>query len=218
MANLGAERLLLVDPRCEVNSKAKQAAAGAQRRLQEHTRYANWDEFYANEPEGVRIALTRRAGKKRPVVPLEEALRTIKRKRRATPLYLIFGPEADGLDASDLGFVHECCTLPVHGDFASYNLAQAVLLTLFMTRQVFPAEQAVKPTEAAQPFYFPDESIREWLTAMGFDIQARRASAYLTLKRLLLQKYPTEHEMRVLDAILQQNIRKLRQSKDEATT
>jgi tRNA C32,U32 (ribose-2'-O)-methylase TrmJ len=45
---------------------------------------------------------------------------------------------------------------------------------------------------------------------MGFDIKARKASAYLTLKRLFLQKFPTQHEMQVLDAILQQNIRKLK--------
>lgn len=217
MANLGAERLILIDPRCEVNSKARQAAAGAQRRLQDHVKYSDWKEFYSQESEGIRLALTRRGGKKRRVLPLDQALRMIKRRKsKSRKLYLIFGPEADGLEADDLGYVHESCHLPVHGDFGSYNLAQAVLLSLFITRQVFPARHMPLQTTSqaeppAQPFYFPDASIREWLEAMGFDVQARRSSAYLTLKKLFLQKFPTQHEMQVLDAVLQQNIRKLRQ-------
>jgi hypothetical protein len=49
---------------------------------------------------------------------------------------------------------------------------------------------------------------------MGFNIGARRASAYLTLKRLFLQNLPSKHEMHVLDAVLQQNIRKLNGTKE----
>ena len=158
------------------------------------------------------------------MIPLEQALRQLKRRRRNLgPLYLIFGPEADGLDSSDLTYVHECCHLPVFGDFASFNLAQAVLLALFMVRQIFPPEKMPKQTSgdtdpAVQPFYFPDAAIREWLGAMGFDVTARRASAYLTLKRLFLQKLPTRHEMQVLESILQQNIRKLREAKSRDAT
>lgn len=220
MANLGADRLILVDPKCELNSKAKQAAAGAQQKLQEHIRHADWSEFYSREPEGFRIALTRRGGSKRRVLPLEDVLKAIAKKRARQPLYLIFGPEADGLDSSDLKFVHECCHLPVYGDFASYNLAQAALLTLFIVRQQFPVDQLPRQTSGdpdppARDFYFPDDAIRDWLTAMGFDVNARRSSAYLTLKRLFLQKLPTQHEMQVLESILQQNIRKL---KDRTTS
>ena len=49
---------------------------------------------------------------------------------------------------------------------------------------------------------------------MGFNIQARRASAYLTLRRLLLFNRPTQHETQVLEAILQQNLRRLKGEKD----
>lgn len=214
MSNLGADRLILVDPKCELNSKARQAAAGAQDKLLKHVRYPSWENFYSTEPEGIRLALTRRGGRRRRVVPLEQALRQIRRTRGKKPLFLIFGPEADGLDSSDLTYVHECCHLPVFGDFASFNLAQAVLLALYIARQAFPLEKMPRQTSGdpdppVQPFYFPDQTIREWLIAMGFDVNARRSSAYLTLKRLFLQKQPTRHEMQVLESILQQNIRKL---------
>jgi len=217
MANMGGDRLILVDPQCKITVKAKQAAAGAQAQLKNRVIHKSWQDFYDQEPEGFRLALTRRAGRKRRVISLEDALQNIKRakKNKSNRLYLIFGPEADGLNVDDLTYVHECVYLPVFGEFGSYNLAQAVLLAMHVTRQAFPPQEMPAQTKgeydvAEQPFYFPDESIKEWLTAMGFDINARKASAYLTLKRLFLQKLPTKHEMQVLDAILQQNIRKLR--------
>lgn len=216
MANLGGNRLILIDPKCKITHKAKQAAAGAQAQLRKRVTYPDWQSFYENEPEGIRIALTRRGGKKRRVNPLESSLKEARRKRKKiSKIYLIFGPEADGLDVDDVAFAHQCCHLPVSGEFGSLNLAQAVLLALYITRQVFPPKALPRQTTAdmdavAQEFYFPDDSIREWLTAMGFDVSARKSSAYLTLKKLFLQKFPTKHEMQVLDAILQQNIRKLR--------
>ncbi|NJL25192.1 MAG: TrmH family RNA methyltransferase, partial [Calothrix sp. SM1_5_4] len=41
----------------------------------------------------------------------------------------------------------------------------------------------------------------------------RRSSAYLTLRKLFLQNLPTRHEIQVLEAVLQQNIRKLKGDK-----
>jgi tRNA C32,U32 (ribose-2'-O)-methylase TrmJ len=218
MGNMGGEKLIFVNPQCDLeNERAKQAAAGAQKQFSNRIVYADWGAFYAKEHEGYRIALSRRGGRKRTVKPLDVTLKSIKRSRKklANKIYLFFGPEADGLEAEDLSFVHECCHLPVYGEFASYNLAQAVLLGMFITRQTFPLSNLPPQTTAdcpppAQPIYFPDEAIKDWLNAMGFNLSARRASAYLTLKRLLLQKMPTQHELQVLEAIIQQNIRKLR--------
>jgi tRNA/rRNA methyltransferase len=112
--------------------------------------------------------------------------------------------------------VNFSCDLPTFGEFASLNLAQAVLLATYLAREHVPPAQvpeshANRGFTPVQPFYFPDASIREWLEAMGFDIQARRASAYLTLRRLFLQNLPTRHELQVLESILQQNIRKLKE-------
>lgn len=215
MANMGGARLILLDCRCTLDSKAKQMAAGAQDVLAGAVHYAGWEEFYRAEGDGVRIALTRRAGQQRKVFPLAETLRG--HAAGAQNLYLIFGPESDGLDAADMAFVNFSCHLPVYGEFASLNLAQAVMLSLFMVRQEFPpaalpAQLRGENAEAVKPLYFPDQLIREWLTAMGFDINARRSSAYLTLRRLFLQNQPSLHEVQVLEAILQQNVRKLKEN------
>lgn len=218
MANMGADRLILLNPQCKLSVKAKEMAAGAQDMLSSAIIYKSWDKFLAYEGEGIRLGLSRRGGRKRKIFPLDKKLSELAAAASIPEnLYLIFGPEADGLDSEDLAFVNFTVHLPVFGDFASLNLAQAVLLTLFITRQKFVPEILPKQvkgvvSETVQPFYFPDPLIKEWLTAMGFDVKARRASAYLTLRRLLLQNLPTRHEIQVLEAILQQNIRKLKKA------
>lgn len=218
---MGADRLILIDPRCDVGCEsARQMAAGAQEMLASAVRYASWDDFFAHEGQGIRIALSRRGGRKRKVFGLEE-IASEKLCDADEPVYLIFGPEADGLDADDLAFVNFCCFLPVYGEFGSLNLAQAVLLALFVVKQKIGAERPEQikgfSSKSVQPFYFPDRLIKEWLQAMGFDVRARKASAYLTLRRLFLQNQPTEHEIHVLESVLQQNIRKLKASVGLAT-
>jgi len=225
MANMGVDRLILIDPRCDLtDERAKEMAAGAQPHLRSAKVYPGWNEFFAAEGDGVRLALTRRSGRNRKVFPIEESLRELTSSTSGLPenLYLIFGPEADGLDVDDLAYVNASVHLPVFGEFGSLNLAQAVLLTLFIARQNFPP--AVQPAQvkgavepSVRPFYFPDQLIKSWLTAMGFNIEARKASAYLTLRRLFLQNQPTQHEVQVLEAILQQNIRKLRAGAGKAS-
>lgn len=216
LANMGGDRLILIDPKCSLSEeRAKQMAAGAQEVLAKAVVYPSWQDFYAREGEGVRIALTRRAGRARKVYPLAEKIAEIKTEPPAN-LYMIFGPEADGLSDDDLAFVNFYCHLPVYGEFASLNLAQAVLLALFQVRQhiepaVRPKQVTGEEDEAVQPLYFPDQLIRDWLTSMGFDIQARKSSAYLTLRRLFMMNQPTKHEYQVLEAILQQNVRKLKE-------
>ena len=220
LANMGGDRLILIDPRCELDSKARQMAAGVASRLAEAIHYDSWADFYRSEGDGIRIALTRRSGRQRKLFPLTEKASELKASEPSN-LYLIFGPEADGLDAEDLAYVNFACHLPVHGEFSSLNLAQAVLLACFIVREQFPVNvaQATGAQETpVAPFYFPDELIKEWLTAMGFDIDARKASAFTTLRRLFMANQPTQHEYQVLESILRQNVRKLIEARDSSRT
>ncbi len=217
VANMGAHRLILIDPHCEINSKAKQGAAGAQEALESLKIYKDWPDFYQSEGSGLRLALTRRSGKLRPPLDLRQAIQRQKPFMEAgdlTHIYLVFGPEDDGLSSDDLAFVNLSCQLPTYGPFPSLNLAQAVLLALYICQsglESFSLSSEHPPSPCLKPLYFPDQSLQDWLTAMGFDIKARRSSAYLTLRRLLLQNQPTNTELQVLEAILQQNIRKLKE-------
>lgn len=221
MSNMGGSRLILVDPKCQPDaSKAKMAAAGAQEFLQSPTIYQNWTDFFAAEGGGFRIAMTRRAGRRRELNDLEDYLGQLRETNQLNqPVYLIFGPENNGLDADDLQLVNACAELPTYGNFGSLNLAQAVLLALYICQNYLNAANtkdaiAEQPENVRRPLYFPDQTIRDWIESIGFDIKARKASAYLTLKKLLLQNTPTDEELHVLESILQQNIRKLRLCKE----
>lgn len=221
LANMGGKRLILVNPKCELaSSKAKQGAAGAQETLRETISYPDWNSFYAAEGTGLRIAMTRRGGKKRTLFPIREALKKYRARNPKTqpPIYFYFGPEDDGLDSDDIAFANMCCNLPTFGEFASLNLSQAVLLTLFIAQDYFSSVKSaprVGPKLAkSKPLFFPDQTIKDWLEAIGFSLKARRASAYLTFRKLLLQNQPTETELHVIEAILQQNIRKLGEAKE----
>ncbi len=72
LLNMGGDRLILVDPKCEIDDETKALAAGAAIHLDKIVRYPNWTDFYAREGEGLRIGLTRRGGRARKVQPLGE--------------------------------------------------------------------------------------------------------------------------------------------------
>lgn len=231
MGNMGARRLILIDPKCEINSKARESAAGAQKYLASRSTYSHWDEFYQNEMSGVRIGLTRRTGKLRTDISLNNVLSKLNLNlSESYPLqiYLVFGPEDNGLSADDLALLNFSASLPIFGEFPSMNLSHAVLLACYLVKdwaQALTIDQTnpntidqpiMKPQESlvgkrkTNGLYFPDESIRIWLEEIGFSLEKRRASAYTTIRRLLLQNQPSETELHVLEAVLQQNIRKLR--------
>ncbi len=230
MANMGVERLILISPQCEITYAAQQAAATGQKALSERSVYNSWDDFFANEPEGIRISFTARDGRGRQVQDCATVLTWLKENHplfqtdetndvtsttSAVPVYLIFGPEDWGLSAEDLELTHYACSIPIYGDNTSLNLAQAVLLGLFIVRSTwggnrtkFEGQQSQKRSRDA---VFPENILRTWLEEMGFDTNNRRINAYTVFKRLLLHNVPTSKELRILETVLHQGVRKLRE-------
>lgn len=228
LANNGADELILLAPECDpFNLEAQSTAAGAKDFFDRIRIVSSWSEYFDKYPSSFRVALTRRKGKRRRALDLSRTLTELAKQApeelAGQSLHLFFGPEAHGLSADDMAWCHRLAFLPIQGDFGSMNLAQAVMLGLFLARQVFQRQRATKVAPISPKTknkfgidpHMPDESIRRWLTAMGFDIRKRRMSAYLTLKRLILQNWPSPRELQVLEAILQQNIRKLELAKNK---
>jgi len=129
-------------------------------------------------------------------------------------LYLIFGPEDWGLSNEDLEQAHFNVNIPTFGENSSLNLAQAVLLALYTLRLHWGGERTLLDGQQAPRDanfkVFPDESLRQWLTAMNFDL-SKEVNAYSVLKRMMLHNVPTEKELGMLETVLQQSIRKLRE-------
>lgn len=223
MSNMDVTSLVLIDPKCEFTIESQKAAATGQHGLQNKIIYKSWDEFYKNEPESIRIAFTARDGRGRLTKDYAETLTNILEnspdlnKKSETPycIHLIFGPEDWGLSTEDLENVHHACSIPTYGTNASLNLAQAVLLALFITRQQIGGERTKldgqQPKRSIQSNVFPDSVLKEFLLEMGYDLNKPKINVFTVLRRLLLQNTPTQKELTILEGVLQQGIRKLKE-------
>lgn len=229
MANMGVNQLILVEPRCSIDDEfAKQGAAHAQSVLQQARIYKSHSEFQNSEGEGVRIALSGKDGRlKRPTF-LDMTLNEIANEREhpfhheKSEIYLMFGPEDDGLSNEEMELSHHICRLPTFGEITSLNLSHAVLLALYMVQTTRAKEPAANLSENAissaddrrilkrGPVYYPSDSIHAWLNALGFDLSSRRVTIEKTLNRILLSRCPNEEELRIIDNVLQQTVRKLK--------
>lgn len=236
MANMGFQKLILIEPKCSITLEGHQAAANGQLGLQNRVTYTDWKEFYANEPNSLRLSLTARDGRGRLARDLAETLSDLQQTSpffqnsldsveedlasdEPIVVHLIFGPEDWGLSSEDIELTNFCCAIPTYGDNTSLNLAQAVLLALFIVRQTWGGEKT--KLEGQQPVrnksmdakvfptVFPEETLKLWLQEMGFDLTARKMNAYKVLKRMLLQNTPTPKEYMMLETVLQQSLRKL---------
>ena len=81
---------------------------------------------------------------------------------------LVFGPEDTGLANEDLKLCHELVTIPTHPDYASLNLAQAVLLCLYevhLAARSKRVEPALAPSSRLEQMY---DRLRDALLAIGF--------------------------------------------------
>lgn len=217
MSNMGASRLILISPNCELDHQARQGAAGAQTHLMKADIYKDWNHFFSTEPDGIRFGFCGKAKKqmesKNFALKLEEVLSNAAHIENNN-FYFIFGAEDDGLSDSDLEFVNFIVQLPTPGEFKSLNLSHAVLLALYIFHQMKDKtnkDLATSPAES-KGFYFPEAAIKDWLVTIGFDLENRDTSSYTVLKRLLLSKIATQKELKILEAIIFQTIRKLKKS------
>jgi tRNA/rRNA methyltransferase len=61
---------------------------------------------------------------------------------------------------------------------------------------------------------FPEETLKEWLITLGFSLDKKKTNVYTVLKRMILHNVPTPKEVNMLETVLQQTIRKLKNKKD----
>lgn len=228
MSNMGFEKLILIAPACEITYEAQQAAATGQTGLQNRTVYSSWQEFLEKEPESIKICFTARDGKGRQVRDIGEVLKDVSdhapqfQVQSDVPyvVHLVFGPEDWGLSAEDLEHANFCACLPTYGENWSLNLAQAALLGMYDLRRAWGGQRTrldgEKKRRAPQGIegINPNQTLKTWLEEMGFDLtRQRKINVYTVLRRMLLQNTPTKKELVVLETVLQQSIRKLREWK-----
>lgn len=219
MANMGLDRLVVVGARGEIDVEAKQGAAHAQDVLSSLVRYETLEEFVDSEGEGVRIALSGKDAR----LQLSDDLSTTLRSATADPehrihasttrIYLMFGPEGDGLSAEEMEICHFICRLPTFGTITSLNLSHAVLLASYIVRTELDRNgipERVTPETPLEAVVDERDSVNRWLEALGFDLSSPRINIAKTLNRILMSRAPTQDELRLLRTVIEQTIRKLK--------
>lgn len=213
ICNMGANRLILINPQCDVcDYSARQSAAGGQEPLLKRTHYKNWQEFHDQETTGIKIALTRRDGKKRPTPVLTELFNSVQNNYGdeflQQPIYLIMGPEDVGLAAKDLEQIHFFASLPTSGEFGSLNLAHASLLSMYIVNHFYKDFAPSRTTEAVGTS-FTNKSFMKWLECLGMDLSIPQKNIGSQISRMLYRALPTEKETELWEKVVNKTIRKL---------
>lgn len=222
MSNMGVSQLILIDKQCSLDKQAQRGAAHAQDELKNRKEYRSLKEFYSSEPEGIRVAFSARQGHDRPSCEYARYLKKVfspsqKKLIKPSRLYLFFGPEDDGLTNEDIEYSHQTCWLPTFGSNTSLNLSQSVLLALYITQNFFHSQNQKfsNSSQLEKPTHLPqlDLTIKKWVEELGFRLNARSTNAHTVLRRLLLQNIPTPKEIKVLESIFYQALRKSKSQK-----
>ncbi len=205
MLNFGLTELRLVAPRDGwPNPDAGPAASGADIVLQQAKVFGSVAEA-TFDCSHVYATTVRKRGVTKPVLTPEEAAAQIRSLTGRSAI--LFGPERSGLESDDVALARSIITVPVNAEFASLNLAQAVIIVAY---ELSKSEGLAIPTrsqldEPAPQFELEGliEHLESMLEAAHYFFPEERAHvARRTLRSLLTKPQWTAQEVRTLRGVL----------------
>tara|TARA_B100001248_G_scaffold262732_1_gene261877 strand:- start:18599 stop:19351 length:753 start_codon:yes stop_codon:yes gene_type:complete len=220
-ANMGMTSLSVISEKdLHLEHESKQRAAGAQDMLRQARHFSTWEDFFQYSGKGLRVAFTRRSGKKRQTPLWNDLLKELPYEQmhqdNIRDIYLFFGPEDDGLSAEDLRHLNWHAQLPIYGNMGSLNLAHAVLLAAFIFQNHFHGTLKLSGTAQSQePIDYDDTYLRQWLECLGMDNSHPTKSAAVALHKMILRAFPTRREWDIWHNVLNSTIRLLKKLKEE---
>ncbi len=221
MANFGLSELRLVDPRDGwPNEKARIAASGANFIVDEAQAYATLKEGLAGL-NWVCATTARQRDLAKTVLTPEQAVAEMRRRiGEGQRCGVVFGPERNGLETEEVANADAAVMAPVNPNFASLNLAQAVLLMSYewikqanagTLGRVTTYEAPVAPglrTRGSPPATKEElmglfEQLEGALDGSGFfTAPEKRPSVVQNLRSMLTRMGATEQEIRTLRGIV----------------
>ena len=150
MLNFGLTELRLVAPRDGwPNPDAGPSASGADVVLEQAKVFATTAEAIA-DCSTVYASTVRRRDLVMPVITPEEMAGAIAAVEQRSAI--LFGPERSGLETEEVALANAIVTVPINPDFASLNLAQAVILLAYeWSKRSALAQPPAKDLEAPAP-------------------------------------------------------------------
>ena len=205
MKNMGIRKLVLVSPKDrDLARMVKMATTSAMDVIEEMKVFETMEEALA--PFSYVVGTTARTGSHRKtVLDPGGVARSLIPISRENDIALVFGPEDKGLSNSDLRFCHVLVTIPT-SDFASLNLAQAVLLVCWEVSRASldtPPEWAPRlaTRHELDAMY---ASLKDVLTRIGF-INAENPEHWLdNIRRFFSRVSLTARDVKVIRGICRQ--------------
>lgn len=215
MANMGLDRLILVEPAAQIGRVATAFAVGAKHVLDACERKASLAEALAPFR---RVVGTTSARDRRWDVPLlhpRELPARLALDPPGTPTALVFGPEVGGLTNDDLALASLLVTIPCSPAQPTLNLAQAVLVLAYELYQA----QTDTPPPATVGHPEPPATTAEvdglfgqatdLLRRIGFDRDSSFEGVLRDLRRLVSKAGPDSREVAILRGICRRTQRAL---------
>ncbi|MEY4160264.1 MAG: hypothetical protein RLZZ136_885 [Pseudomonadota bacterium] len=205
MLNFGLVEMRLVAPRDGwPNPSAGPAAAGADEVLAKAAVFATLADAVA-DCSHVYATTVRKRGVTKPVVSPEQAAQAIHRDTGRSAI--VFGPERSGLETEEVALARAILTVPINPEFASLNLAQAVILCAYeWSKQEGLSQPTIEDLLPPAPQDELEAMIAHFealLQPAGYFLPEGRAPATKQTLRTVLTKPGWNHlEVRTLRGVL----------------
>jgi len=123
----------------------------------------------------------------------------------ANRVALVFGPEDHGLSNVDLKACHQLVTIPTAADYASLNLAQAVLVCCYEIFLASQAQATARPVLApADRVAFMFQRLQDAFLSIGFLLADNPDHIMFALRRMLGRAELEERDVRIWLALARQ--------------
>lgn len=203
MANMGLERLILVEPAPRLGATARAFAVGAGGVLDGLERCADLAEAIAPFRRVVGTSSGRDRHLDQRVVTARRLPALLAEEDPDVATALVFGPEASGLTRDELALCDPLVVVPCSAVQPTLNLAQAVLVVAYELAQGAhaAARSESEPRAAAGEIERLLDHGEALLRSTGFERDDTYRSVVRDLRQLAARARPTEREVQILHGI-----------------
>jgi tRNA/rRNA methyltransferase len=204
--NMGFDDLRLVAPEASTQSNAAHAMAVHANDVLAHAKiFPTLGDAVADCH--LTVGTTCRTGPYREaVLPLRECALELAEASAANRIAMIFGTEDTGLTNLELKFCQKLITIPTSPEYASINLAQAVILCAYELRLALasgPSASANEPQQRASATEVDAamERLKESLLAIGFLPEENPEHIMFTLRAIFSRSGLMPRELEIINGI-----------------
>lgn len=225
MANMGLERLVLVEPAVEIGDVARARAVGAAHILDGARRVATLDSALAPFRRAVGTTSSRDRALVGPTLTARELPAVLAGDPVGTPTALVFGPERSGLTTDELACLSPLVRIPTRAVQPTLNLSQAVLVVAYEWSLAHPDEGGAAAVAAAtSPNGGPAATrgeiagllrhLDQVADASGFARDDTAHSTLRDLRRFIIRAQPDSREVSILRGLCRRILGALERPRD----